>query len=230
VPLLRGHQWCEINTRPAQGQGVDVHGVPDGLGDHHRQPAASDSLRSFLNAPIAGLESYSGSFEFSSSPPEGTVRLQTILANRTMPKRDLHRLETYTVIGLSVMLALFTVSWTQLGDKAALDGVATFTSSLLGLALCSAGFCSLIAEKLTTHLNRYTIVNCKTFAKVNALILALASLELGLGLGDENKSHLAVGVGVLFYFCVLLATVSGDNLVGHGEARFSLLDKTIPMK
>jgi hypothetical protein len=41
VPLLRGHQRCAIHTRPAQSPGVDVHSVPDGLGDHRRQPAAS---------------------------------------------------------------------------------------------------------------------------------------------------------------------------------------------
>jgi hypothetical protein len=40
LPLLPGHQRCAIHTRTAQGRCVDVHGMPDGLGDHHRQPAA----------------------------------------------------------------------------------------------------------------------------------------------------------------------------------------------
>jgi len=187
--------------------------------------AASDVLRSLFDAPIVGLEHSESCVDLPSSPSEGVVRLQTILANRTTPRQDIHRLETYAVITTFIMLILFTVPWAQLGDKAALNGVTTFVPSLLGLALASAGFCSLIAEKLMTRLSRYTIVSCKTFARVNTIILALASLELGLGLADENVNRLAVAVGVVLYVCILLATVAGDNLVGNGEARFAYLDK-----
>jgi hypothetical protein len=182
-------------------------------------------LRSLFDAPIIGLEYSDSCADFPSSPSEGTVRLQTILANRTTPRQYIHRLDTYAAITASIMLGLFTAPWMQLGNKAALNGVATFVPSLLGLALGSAGFCSLIAEKLTTRLSRYTIASCKTFTKINTIILTFASLELGLGLADGNENPLTVATGAILYIFILLATVSGDNLVNYGEARFVYLTR-----
>lgn len=147
------------------------------------------------------------------------ARLSVLIANRTAEPSRLRTIKAYGSIAITLMLGFLSLISAQLGTGSAVN-VGSLVLTLFFWLLCQCALCSIIAETLTSRLNGWNFASTKTFAKATTITLALSTLVVGVAFSSKLViSGQATVLVIALYVAILLASLSADNLVHHGEAQ-----------
>jgi hypothetical protein len=90
VPILRGNHRRGADSRHlTQGPGVVVHGVPDGLGDHHLNPHLPTGYLTDLTAAVEEVERLRWTLAQVIAVADDAVRAQADVAPESRAARTL---------------------------------------------------------------------------------------------------------------------------------------------
>jgi hypothetical protein len=188
------------------------------------QEAASIKAAISLDPNVAEVREQSDFCgEYASNLGEAIARLQVAVIAKATPKRLYAAYGTYAVLGIAGFVAVITGPWSNLGDKTALNGVASLLGPLVGFMIGSAALCAAVRNLLSNQLCHRSIAAAKTLGKATAAVFGLFTITFAVGLADQDNKPWATLVGLVLLVATALTTLSADYLVNAGEARLKEL-------